>query len=585
MTLAPSKAVNVHIVTNNTVNVTRRGILTWLASLLDTDIKRIEDLSNGAVYCRVMEILFPGSIPLNRVKVNTKHEGEAILNYKLLQNAFRQYEVRKDIPVNNLVKGVFSENFRFAQWFKLFYEANMGRTRTLEYVYEEDQNAVQNEKRLKPAGEPAPTSEPKSPSVAGDQAKQQSSHGCVQNVLMEKGEQTTSPCSQARKAYLNGPSPRPNPREQGPPFVMEDEITSETSGISAPEIYDIPSPVKKEPIKTVTSEPSSGIPAVRSDFIYVSTSPMSNQGSTSREICASDQANGMMVDKRTSPPPPPCPKRRVVPTRHQGNSGVQLPPPSPYQGSQHNTGNSRSVRRGLVTNGWCQNQGQFSNVLAAGDRPTNSTGNTSPPEGQQRRTSDGSGHPNPVVSPTGSRRQNMSINSGLQQLSPGVIESKPTPDSSEEKLVKEVSPAVCEQPITQNLRSTSSVSSPKSTKQRNSQTSLHATAKRVDSSTQHHESQLPSDHEFVPVEQMSEELLQRELAILRYETIGQRRSLFYCQKEAQFYFKKLRQIEDLCLQLSELKDKSHTEILEAIFGILYETEEGFASPGECQTCS
>lgn len=35
----------------------------------------------------------------------------------------------QDIPIDTLVKGVFSENFRFAQWFKLFYDANMDRAR------------------------------------------------------------------------------------------------------------------------------------------------------------------------------------------------------------------------------------------------------------------------------------------------------------------------------------------------------------------------------------------------------------------------------------------------------------------------
>nr|CAH8863010.1 unnamed protein product [Trichobilharzia regenti] len=121
----PMKAVNVHSITNNTVHLTRKEILDWLVVSLGFSITRLEDLANGSIYCQIMEKLFPGSICVNRINFSAKSAYESFGNYKLLLNAFRECEVSKDIPIESLISGAFSENFRFAQWFRLFYEANI----------------------------------------------------------------------------------------------------------------------------------------------------------------------------------------------------------------------------------------------------------------------------------------------------------------------------------------------------------------------------------------------------------------------------------------------------------------------------
>merc|ERR1711992_122467 len=50
-------------------------------------------------------MLFPGSVPMKRVKFRTKLEHEYIGNFKILQ-------------------GGFKDNFEFLQWFKRFFDAN-----------------------------------------------------------------------------------------------------------------------------------------------------------------------------------------------------------------------------------------------------------------------------------------------------------------------------------------------------------------------------------------------------------------------------------------------------------------------------
>merc|ERR1719397_424593 len=69
-------------------------------------------------------MLFPGSIPMKKVKFTTKLEHEYIQNFKILQAAFKKMNVDKIVPVDRLVKGRFQDNFEFVQWFKKFFDAN-----------------------------------------------------------------------------------------------------------------------------------------------------------------------------------------------------------------------------------------------------------------------------------------------------------------------------------------------------------------------------------------------------------------------------------------------------------------------------
>jgi len=71
-----------------------------------------------------MDVLFPGSLVLKKVKFNSTLEHEYINNFKILQGAFKKTSVDKIIPVEKLVKGRFQDNFEFVQWFKKFYDAN-----------------------------------------------------------------------------------------------------------------------------------------------------------------------------------------------------------------------------------------------------------------------------------------------------------------------------------------------------------------------------------------------------------------------------------------------------------------------------
>ncbi|SPP73037.1 microtubule-associated protein RP/EB family member 1 isoform X3 [Drosophila guanche] len=117
-------AVNVYSTNVTSENLSRHDMLSWVNDCLQSQFSKIEELCTGAAYCQFMDMLFPNSVPVKRVKFRTNLEHEYIQNFKILQAAFKKMSVDKIIPVDKLVKGRFQDNFEFLQWFKKFFDAN-----------------------------------------------------------------------------------------------------------------------------------------------------------------------------------------------------------------------------------------------------------------------------------------------------------------------------------------------------------------------------------------------------------------------------------------------------------------------------
>ncbi|CAF4805380.1 unnamed protein product [Pieris macdunnoughi] len=117
-------AVNVYSTNVTSENLSRHDMLAWVNDALQSNFCKIEELCTGAAYCQFMDMLFPGSVPMKRIKFKTNLEHEYIQNFKILQAAFKKMAVDKIVPIDRLVKGRFQDNFEFLQWFKKFYDAN-----------------------------------------------------------------------------------------------------------------------------------------------------------------------------------------------------------------------------------------------------------------------------------------------------------------------------------------------------------------------------------------------------------------------------------------------------------------------------
>lgn len=120
------QAVNVYSTSVTTENLSRHDMLAWINDCLASKYTKIEEMCAGSAYCQFMDMLFPGSIQLKKVKFKTNLEHEYIQNFKILQAAFKKVNVDKIVPVDKLIKGLFQHNFEFVQWFKKFFDANYG---------------------------------------------------------------------------------------------------------------------------------------------------------------------------------------------------------------------------------------------------------------------------------------------------------------------------------------------------------------------------------------------------------------------------------------------------------------------------
>jgi len=117
-------AVNVYSTNVTSDNPSRYEMLSWVNQMLQAQFSKVEELCTGAAYCQFMDMMFPSSIPVKRIKFRTNLEHEHLQNFKLLQASFNKVSVDKVIPIDRLIKGRFQDNLEFLQWFRKFVEAN-----------------------------------------------------------------------------------------------------------------------------------------------------------------------------------------------------------------------------------------------------------------------------------------------------------------------------------------------------------------------------------------------------------------------------------------------------------------------------
>jgi len=99
-----------------------KALLEWVNDLLKIDLTKVEQCASGAVYCQLLDICYPGTVDTSKVNWMAKAEHEYLPNYKTLQVACATNGVMKQIPVGELIRGKFRDNFEMLQWMKSLWD-------------------------------------------------------------------------------------------------------------------------------------------------------------------------------------------------------------------------------------------------------------------------------------------------------------------------------------------------------------------------------------------------------------------------------------------------------------------------------
>ncbi len=108
--------------------VGRKEVMDWVNSTLNINLGKIEDTANGAVACQMLDIMYPGQVPMHKVNWSAKQDFEFVANYKILQTCFSKLNIEKHVDVDRLISGRYMDNLEFMQWFKKFFELSGAQT-------------------------------------------------------------------------------------------------------------------------------------------------------------------------------------------------------------------------------------------------------------------------------------------------------------------------------------------------------------------------------------------------------------------------------------------------------------------------
>lgn len=102
--------------------VSKPVLLEFFNTELALNVTKIEQCGTGAVYCQIVDKIYPGTFQLGGVKWNAKSEYEYMDNYKILNGAFRKNGIQKNLEVDKLAKCRLLDNTEMCQWIKKYFE-------------------------------------------------------------------------------------------------------------------------------------------------------------------------------------------------------------------------------------------------------------------------------------------------------------------------------------------------------------------------------------------------------------------------------------------------------------------------------
>ena len=84
----------------------------------------MEQCATGAVYCQIIDAIYPGTVQMSKVNWGAKHDYEYAYNYKILQTAFQKNNIARFVDPTKLMRAKYQDNLEMLQWIKRYFDIN-----------------------------------------------------------------------------------------------------------------------------------------------------------------------------------------------------------------------------------------------------------------------------------------------------------------------------------------------------------------------------------------------------------------------------------------------------------------------------
>ena len=116
--------IDINFPTEKKTYLSKNNLLEWVKNAFKISIDKVEQACTGALYCQIIDSCHPGKVKMNKVNWEATFDNEYLNNYKILQEAFQECGIKKNIEVERLCQEKFNDNLEFLQWMKKYYDNN-----------------------------------------------------------------------------------------------------------------------------------------------------------------------------------------------------------------------------------------------------------------------------------------------------------------------------------------------------------------------------------------------------------------------------------------------------------------------------
>ena len=99
-------------------------VLKVLFSLTKLNLGSAEELASGAVLCQVLDVIYDGMVPMQKVNWASDKTSDFLSNFDILSNSLQKFQVQKELNIERLISGERQELLALLDWLKVFSLSN-----------------------------------------------------------------------------------------------------------------------------------------------------------------------------------------------------------------------------------------------------------------------------------------------------------------------------------------------------------------------------------------------------------------------------------------------------------------------------